>query len=60
MITNCQACQTCNRTHEGGKEWGVWSTLAMEEGTFWYEGEKGLEKKTTKTYTNGWINGNSR
>jgi len=24
---------------EDGKERGVWSTLAMEEGTFWYVGE---------------------
>ena len=33
-----QSDQLLNR--ECGKERGVWSTLVMEEGTFWYVGER--------------------
>ena len=40
---------------------GVWSTLAMEEGTFWYVGEVGgIGKEDYKDLTIGWINGNSK
>ncbi len=35
-----KACQTSNWSHEDGKERGVWSTLATEEGTFWNVGER--------------------
>jgi len=27
-------------SHDDGKQRGVWITLAMEEGTFWYVGEE--------------------